>query len=126
MKLRESLKRELESERKKDLLRLLLAFVLSVSVLYLGYKLWKDELKFIGRETTLIEAEVISEKRKHIGHGWYVQTGKCKFTYQSKNYTINFETKDWRKIYDRKEFEVGDSIILKIATTNPNISKFID
>ncbi|CAM1373524.1 hypothetical protein [Tenacibaculum xiamenense] len=89
------------------------------------YLFFTDELKYIGHETTSIRAKIISERRYHVGHGLYVQTGKCDFVYEQKKYTVRFKTKNYRAIGNKKEFEIGDIITLKISKKNPTITKFL-
>ncbi|SED06584.1 hypothetical protein SAMN04489761_4159 [Tenacibaculum sp. MAR_2009_124] len=88
------------------------------------YLFFTDELKYIRHESTSIRAKIVSERRFHVGHRLYVQTGKCDFVYEQKKYIVRFKTKNYRAIGYKKEFEIGDIITLKISTKNPSITKF--
>jgi hypothetical protein len=121
----EKFKQEKKADEKRNILIFISVIFFLTITSFLIYSFWTGELKFIGKETTYVKAKIIEERRTHLGEGIYLQVGKCEFSFSQKRYITKFRTKELKRIYSRKEFQIGDSILLKISVENPNISKFI-
>ncbi|MEX0361980.1 MAG: hypothetical protein AB3N10_13450 [Allomuricauda sp.] len=104
-----------KAERRKNIL---IMFFLVTAIL-VGYYWWTDELKFLGRKTEYTDAVVVEERMVHWAHGrYYYQLATCEYTVNGKKYTADFDI--WK---NRWLVRVGDSLTIKIASNNPEISK---
>lgn len=115
----------IKNQKQKDIVCLLVLITFLFSGCFIVYHWWIDELKFYGKETVFIKAEVKSEHSYHFGEGLYGQRGVAEYSFDDKVYSSEFNNKKFRKIIHEKFIKVGDSLVFKIVKKNPVISKFM-
>lgn len=105
-------------EKRKNVLKALISMFAIFFLSLIIYYWWTDELKFIGKETEYVNAVVTNERMIHWGRGNYYQVGNCDYIINGRKYTTGFEI--WK---NRQLARVGDTLVFKITTSNPEISK---
>ncbi|MEK6153979.1 hypothetical protein WIW50_11990 [Flavobacteriaceae bacterium 3-367] len=104
--------------RKAERRKTILATCIVVIGFVIAYYWWTDDLKFFGRKTAYVSGVVTNERMVHWGRGNYYQEATCDYMVEGKKYTTDFEI--WK---NRLLVRVGDSVVLKIALSNPKISR---
>lgn len=107
-----------KEEKRNNIIKTIAAALIVYLTWFIGYNWWIDELKFVGRDIDYVYAVVIDEKMIHWGRGYYYQVGNCKYVIDGEKYVSNFRINDYRLLT-----VVGDTVVLKIVTDNPAISK---
>lgn len=112
---------ETQKLEKKSFKKRGLVVVLVIAILFtFAYLIWTDELRFIGRETKTINAEITRAKAHMRGGRALNQRVTYEFTHEGKVYKGYF----WSNTSTGWQ-EVGDYIPVKYRTGSPTVSKIV-
>lgn len=111
---RSRLKASKKAERRQNLI------VLGVMVMVplIVYLWWTDDLKFLGRRTKLVPAAVTKVTDVDLGRRYYYQEAEFEYIVDGETYEVTFDI--WKNRHPVRE---GDTLMLKIAVSNPSISR---
>ena len=107
-------------EKKSTKKRGIVAVLVIVVIFIFAYLVWTDELRFIGRETKTVNAEITRAKAHMRGGRALNQRVTYEFTHEGtvyKGYFWSNTSTGWQ--------EVGDYIPVKYRTGSPTVSKII-
>ena len=107
-------------ERYDFLKPLIVTIFLMVIITAISYSIYSGEYKFIAQKTDTVKGVIYQPETTHLGRGVHVQ--KIKYAYRFNNKDYYGSKVLYRSSGEKKK---GDSIKLKISTSNPERHKVI-
>lgn len=107
-----------KNENRKRSIKIWFISLIVVGVLFLGFKIVKGDFTFLGRDTAIVNAEVIDVKWLHLGKGYYYQEVFYQFQIDNKVYAGNY-----LKGRSNGKISVGDMVWVQYASGDPEINK---
>ncbi len=107
-----------KKEKKSNFKLIALSLVVVSFLFFLGYLIWNDEFRFIGRKTEVKKAVITRIGLMKVPSGGYYQRVTYEFSFNEKRYVNYFTADKFTGMQSQ-----GDTIHVKFRVSNPEDSK---